>query len=338
MGDVPRVSVIMPAYNPGPWLAAAVESVRRQTLADLELIVVDDGSTDETPQLLASVAAEDSRVRVLRRPHEGLCAALNAGVAAARASLTARLDADDVAHETRLARQADHMDAHPGIGLLGSWAQEIDGAGRASGERRPPVDPDELERTLLKTNPMIHSSIMARTDLLRRLGGYRPAFEAAEDYDLWLRVAEAAQIANLPEPLVSYRVHQGSTTARRTLRMAFSARIARRAAMERRRTGSDPFAGLSHPPDWRETPADACYAEEAALYRWLDGDADPPAGAGAALLGDLTHAERRLVAQTFLARLASGNADAARSARRLLVRLCCERPSLVLRAAWSLRF
>ena len=120
-------------------------------------------------------------------------------------------------------------------------------------------------------NPFVHSSVMFRTELARRLGGFRPAFRAAEDYDLWLRLAEAAQVANLPEPLVEYRWHGDNVSSRNAIRQAFSVRLAQRSARARRETGRDPADDLTAPPDWRSPEADASfYADDAALYRLLD--------------------------------------------------------------------
>ena len=197
---------------------------------------------------------------------------------------------------------------------------------------------------LLKRNPFIHSAVTARTQIVREVGGYRSAFDLAEDYDLWLRIAEVAQLANIPEVLVSYRVHDGSGH-RHPLRQAFSARLARRAAVERRATGVDPASSLSAAPDWRDVDPGAFYAEDAALYRWLEGGpASADATGGLARLSrlldeapGLSHTERRLAAMAVWSRMCGPDPKEAAIARRLLLRLCQSRPTAVLRAAWSLR-
>ncbi|MBV9996064.1 MAG: glycosyltransferase [Caulobacteraceae bacterium] len=343
----PRVSVLMPAHNAARWLGEAIESVLGQTLADLELLVVDDGSTDGSAEILRAFQQRDPRLKVLVQPRRGLCDALNHGLAAARAPLLARLDADDLAHPERLERQAAFLAAQPQTGLVGAWAQEIDDGGRVVGQRRPETDPHALSLLLAHCNPFIHSSVMARTELLRRLGGYRCVFEAAEDYDLWLRVAEAAEVVNLPEALVSYRVHDGGVSKRDGLRQAFSVRLARKAAEVRRLEGRDPADVLTCPPDWRrQGPADAFYAEDAALYRWLELAEGRPIYEAAARpsgsqildrLSDLSHAERRLAAMALVAQMKSSDPAEARDANSLLLRLCWENPSTVLKAAWSMR-
>jgi glycosyltransferase involved in cell wall biosynthesis len=343
--SAPRVSVVMAVRDGDRWLPEAVESVLAQSESALELIVIDDGSTDRTPLLLDALSGRDRRIRVFRQPPVGLAAALNRGLAEAHAPFVARLDADDLACATRLERQAAVLEARPQIGILGSWALEIDGAGRQVGMREPPADHAALQRLLAKGNPFVHSSVMARTDLLRRLGGYRAAFEGAEDYDLWLRASEVAELANVPEPLVSYRRHPGGVSCRGGLRQAFSVRLAQRAAAARHLRQDDPADRLDGPPDWRRALGEGVfYADDVALYRWLDTAVEESAqegpSHGAALIeraGELTHAERQLAARALLARMRSRDRSESGSARDLLLRLCRERPSAVLRAAWSLR-
>ena len=343
-GPAPAVSVVMPVYNSARWVQGAVESIRRQTLASLELIAIDDGSTDGSTQLLEQAADDDRRVRVIRQPHRGIVEAMNRGLAESRAPLLARLDADDLAHDTRLARQAEFLNARPEAGLVGTWAIEIDEAGRVRGRRTPEPDPQALKQLLRRTNPIIHSAVMARTDLLRRLGGYRPAFQTAEDYDLWCRASDVTEIANIPEFLVSYRVHGGGVSCGDPLRQAFSARLTKRSAVARREQGIDPAEALDGPPDWgSEAAVEAFYAADAGLYRWLDGadeTRDPVAWAGARSLIDgtceLDHAERRLAAQAIWRRVRSGDRQAAASAREMLIQLCRRQPTTVLKAAWSL--
>ena len=343
-GPAPAVSVVMPVYNAGRWLRDAVESVLRQTLASLELVAIDDGSTDGSTQLLEQAARADDRVRVIRQSHQGVVEAMNRGLAESRAPLIARLDADDLAHQTRLARQAEFLERRPDVGLVGAWAIEIDELGRARGRRTPETEPRALKTLLRRTNPIIHSAVMARTDLLRGLGGYRAAFQTAEDYDLWCRASEVTEIANMPEFLVSYRMHSGGVSCGDPLRQAFSARLTKRSAVARREYGIDPAEALDGPPDWRsEAAVEAFYAVDAGLYRWLDGadeTRDPVAWAGARSLIDgtceLDHAERRLAAQAIWRRVCSTDRNAAASAREMLIQLCRRRPTTVLKAAWSL--
>jgi glycosyltransferase involved in cell wall biosynthesis len=192
------------------WLSEAIQSVFDQTLADLELIVIDDGSTDGTPSLLAAV--RDPRLVVERHARTGLTVALNRALGRARAPLVARLDADDLALPDRLARQRAFLDAHPDVGLLGTGARDVDAHGREVRVVRPPEDDIAIRRILIRRNPFVHSSIMMRRVLVEQVGGYDPSFPVAQDYDLWLRLGGITCMANLPEPLVVRRLVAGRVT------------------------------------------------------------------------------------------------------------------------------
>jgi glycosyltransferase involved in cell wall biosynthesis len=196
-----------------PWIDAAIASVLAQTEGDLELVVVDDGSTDATPARLAAV--DDPRLRVLRQAPAGLTPALNRAVAAACADLVARLDADDVALPQRLARQRAFLATHPEVGVLGTAAREVDAAGRFLREVRPPTDDAAIRRALIRANPFVHSSVMVRRALLARVGGYDERVAVAQDYDLWMRLARVTRLANLDEVLVVRRLAAGSVSAER---------------------------------------------------------------------------------------------------------------------------
>lgn len=212
-GPTPRVSVVLAVRDGAPWVGDAVRSILGQTLTELELVVVDDGSTDDTPQTLARFA--DARLRVARRTQLGLTRSLNEGVSLARAPLIARLDADDVAAPERLARQLAFLDAHPEIGLLGTGAIEIDATGREVGRVVPPAADADIRRALIRRNIFVHSSVVMRRQALASAGGYDATFPVAQDYDLWLRLARVTRLANLPDPLVTRRLLAGRVSATR---------------------------------------------------------------------------------------------------------------------------
>jgi len=209
----PAVSVLMGVRDGAPWVSSAVASVLEQTLDDLELIVVDDGSTDGTPDLLAAV--RDRRLRVTRQPRAGLTAALARGLALARAPLIARLDADDVALPERLALQVAFLAAHPDVGLLGTAAREVDADGREIGVVRPPESDGALRRMLIRRNPFVHSSVMMRRAAAERAGGYDATIAVAQDYDLWMRLSRLVGLANLPDILVMRRLLPGRVSVER---------------------------------------------------------------------------------------------------------------------------
>jgi glycosyltransferase involved in cell wall biosynthesis len=246
----------MAVYDGAQWVGGAIESLLAQTLADLEVIVIDDGSTDATPDVLA--ALRDRRLRVERGARRGLTRSLTRAVELARAPLVARLDADDVALPDRLSLQRRFLDDHPDVGLLGTWAREVDMAGRDVAIVRPPVDDVAIRKALIRANPFVHSSVMMRRSALDRAGGYDPSFPVAQDYDLWMRLSRVTRLANLAEPLVIRRLTSGRISAVRDGdRLRAEARVRWRAV----RSGAYPWwcaafavrplLALALPQPWR---------------------------------------------------------------------------------------
>jgi len=209
----PAVSVLMSVHDGAPLVGEAVASVLGQSDGDLELIVVDDGSIDATPGLLAAVA--DPRLRVHRQERTGLTRALNRALGLSRGALVARLDADDVALPERLARQRAFLARHPDVGLLGTAAREVDPAGALVRIVRPPVDDAALRRALIRANPFVHSSVMVRREVLTRAGGYDEALAVAQDYELWMRLAGITRLANLADVLVVRRLGERRVSVER---------------------------------------------------------------------------------------------------------------------------
>jgi glycosyltransferase involved in cell wall biosynthesis len=226
----PLVTVLLPVRDGAPFLDAALASIRAQTLAELEILVVDDGSRDATPVLLARHAAEDARLRVLTRGASGLVAALNLGLAEARAPLVARMDADDVAAPARLERQAREFHARPALAVLGTACRLTDASGMVRGVMRFPEAPDAVRAALSHANCVAHPSVMLRRDAARAAGGYRAAFVMAEDYDLWLRLSRRHEVANLPEALLDYREHPAQASRVAVAQRILSELAARRCA------------------------------------------------------------------------------------------------------------
>jgi glycosyltransferase involved in cell wall biosynthesis len=209
----PAVSVLMSVRDGAPWVRDAVESVLAQTAPDLELIVIDDGSADDTAALLAAI--RDPRLSVTRQAPAGLTRSLNRALARARAPLLARLDADDWSAPERLARQRAFLAAHPEVGLLGTAVREVDAAGREVRVVTPPGDDAALRWALIRRNPFAHSSVMMRRSALERAGGYDERLAVAQDYELWMRMSRVGALASLPEPLVVRRLLPGRVTATR---------------------------------------------------------------------------------------------------------------------------
>lgn len=229
--DGPLVSVLMPVYDAGPYLETAMRCVLDQSYRNLELVVVNDGSTDDSPAIMRRLADGDDRIRILDQDNQGLVVSLNRAVAAATGPLLARMDGDDTCRPDRLARQVAFLGANPDVGAVGSWAARIDETGRSLGQVwETPASPGAIGWYLCFENCLPHGSVTMRKTVVDRAGGYDPAARHAEDYDLWIRLDAITKLANLPEPLMGLRVHGGRVGVRhddeqhRTLRRLMAAR------------------------------------------------------------------------------------------------------------------
>ncbi len=215
---IPRVSVLVPVWNAATTVLAALRTVAWQTLQDWEAVVVDDGSTDGSLELVRSLAARDPRIRLLVRPHRGLVAALQDGLAECRAPLVARMDADDLSRPDRLQRQVDYLDRHGGIAAVGSRVRIFPVATCTAGMARYQdwlnslADPQDLERDLFVESPLVHPSVTFRRAEVLAAGGYREG-RGPEDYDLWLRLWErGGRFGKVPQTLLFWRDAPGRVT------------------------------------------------------------------------------------------------------------------------------
>jgi cellulose synthase/poly-beta-1,6-N-acetylglucosamine synthase-like glycosyltransferase len=233
MAPHPRVTVVLPAYNAEPFVGEAIDSILGQTLTDLELIAIDDGSTDSTGRILAHRAARDPRVRLIARENRGLTRTLNEGLAEARAGYVAIMNADDVALPERLEKQAAFLDAQPRVAAVGGQTRLIAEDGRRGPATSLPTSPGAVRAFISKASPLAHPAAMLRRPAVLAAGGYRPQMEPAEDYDLWLRLAEHNDLANLPDVVLEYRVHSGQATAKACEAVAIATLVAQAAANRR---------------------------------------------------------------------------------------------------------
>lgn len=210
--NMPLVSVLMPCYNAEETLPEALESLVSQTLPDFEVIAVDDGSSDASPEILRRWELQVPRFRVLTQPHAGIVRALKRGLAACRAPLIARMDADDRSHPCRLEKQVRYLETHPAVALVSCLVRGYQ-PGRGLGPGfvvyiewlNSLVSDADIRREIFIESPLVHPSILIRREWLDRAGGYQDC-GWAEDYDLWLRLYLAGtRFAKVPEVLLDWR-------------------------------------------------------------------------------------------------------------------------------------
>jgi glycosyltransferase involved in cell wall biosynthesis len=208
--NIPKVSVLMPVYNGERYLREAIESILAQSFGDFEFLIVDDGSSDSSAQIVRSYG--DPRIRLEQnQSNAGLIFTLNKGLRLARGSYVARMDCDDVSLPERLERQVAFLESHPQVGICGSWFRKF---GHAKEKTvRWSTDPDGIRCGLLFDAMVGHPTVMLRRELLADVGlFYDPAYQNAEDFELWVRAAQHCELANLGEVLLRYRVHAAQIT------------------------------------------------------------------------------------------------------------------------------
>ncbi len=212
----PDVSVLMTVFNGFPYLPASVESILNQTLANFNFVIVDDGSTDETAEYLESIT--DARVTVVHQPNGGTAAAANAGLKLIDTEFVARMDADDIAMETRLEKQLKFMRENSEVGIAGTQVAPIGEANVGKSLNLPQSHELIFSSMMTGRHGLAHSSIMIRSSVLKELGGYW-TLPLIDDWDMMLRMGEVSKLANLSEVLLNYRVHAGSLNGLSMLRM-----------------------------------------------------------------------------------------------------------------------
>jgi hypothetical protein len=240
--DSPSISVVMSVFNGQAFLSEAIESILGQTFQEFEFLVVDDGSTDRTAEILTGYASRDARMRVLRHENKGRAESLNIGINLATGDYIARMDADDVAMPSRLQEQFEFMERHPEVGLLGGAVELINNAGQIIRTARPPQEDREIKSLMLRGNPMFHSTVVMRKEVALAAGGYRKALLDADDYDLWLRMSERSRLANLGIPILKYRIHSDQVSIRNMEHQMLCVLAARAAATLRSQGFPDPLS------------------------------------------------------------------------------------------------
>jgi len=205
----PSVSVLMPVYNAGNFLADALESILNQTYGDFELIIVDDGSTDSTAEILSEFQNKDKRIRVFRnRSNLGIVQTLNKGISHCSGKYIARMDADDISKHDRFEKQIHYMERNPEVSVLGASVSYID----AEGTLLNVIRQCKLDRSLLSANPLLHPSVVMRKKILDETGArYEEKYRYAEDYYLWLLLSRIGRIHAISDVVLYYRLSSHAT-------------------------------------------------------------------------------------------------------------------------------
>ncbi len=232
----PMISVLMPVFNVAPYVAETIQSVLNQSVDDFEFVIVNDGSTDATEKVVARYEQLDDRIKYVCQPRRGITPTLNEGLRHCRGEFVARIDGDDTAMPQRFERQVTYLRDHPACVLVGSAVIDMDTGGQDLGVRATPLRHDEIVAQILHGGgcAMQHPAVMMRRADVEACGGYCEEFDAAQDRDLWLRLAERGRLANLPEPLMRLRRREDSITRSKRSSALHGKRLAARRYFERR--------------------------------------------------------------------------------------------------------
>ncbi len=214
-----KLSVVMAAANNAETIETAVTSILKQSFGEFEFIIIADGSTDGTVSKLKDLAGKDNRIKlIINKKRLGLTPSLNLGLKAAGGAIIARMDADDASLPDRFRLQLGYLNEHKNIGLLGTGVNLIDGRGKRLRVKKLPTVNSEIKSAILKYCPFIHPTWMVRRSVLNQVGVYNEDFIFAQDYELALRIAARFPVANLPEPLLNYRVNSTSAISLKNLK------------------------------------------------------------------------------------------------------------------------
>ena len=241
---MPKLSVIMPVYNGGLFLGLAVESILKQTWIDFELIIIDDGSTDRSADVIRSF--RDQRIVLIdRMKNEGVVVSANQGLKLARGQYIARMDQDDISVVHRFERQVEFLDAHPSVGLVGSSYVLIDDQGKVLRRRELKTRDADIKKALWEEHQFCHGAVMYRKACLDQVGLYRDRVRYAEDYDLFFRIAEKWEVANISEPLYQLRMNLQSISSVNRFEQIRHAELVKILARQRQNASKDDLDDLS---------------------------------------------------------------------------------------------
>jgi len=228
---VPFLSVIMSVFNGEKYVRETVESVLNQSFRDFEFIIVNDGSTDGTLEILRSF--RDKRIRIINQENRGLTKSLNRGIGDSEGRYIGRIDCGDIALENKFEVQLNFLEKNKEIYGVGTWANLIDEEGNMVGMLKYPTKYEEIRKVILRYNPFVHPSLMFKKEVFDEIGLYDESFEFAQDYDLMLRAVSRFKIVNLPQVLLNYKISEKAISSRKMKKQEYFALKARIKALSR---------------------------------------------------------------------------------------------------------
>ena len=216
----PKISVVMAVYNGGDFLKKSITSILTQTYSNFEFIIINDGSTDNSQSVINLFSEEDDRIIVIHNiKNQGLTKSLNSGCRLSRGDYIARQDADDISLKTRLEEQINVMSQREAVVLLGSRAYEINDKHKVISKY---FNENEISKRIKLQNPFIHSSIMIKATIFKKLGFYNEIFSTSQDYDAWIRLSQVGSILMLNKPLVNYYINPNSISNKTKYKQCFN--------------------------------------------------------------------------------------------------------------------
>lgn len=237
MGGHPLVTVLMSVYNGESHLRESINCIINQSFTDFEFVIINDGSTDRTSEIIRSY--NDKRIIIHEQNNLGLTKSLNIGVSLALGKYIARHDVGDISKPERLKKQVSFLEQNPSVALLSTGAEFIDSHGNFIWDCLPPEDNETLQKQLIKICQFAHPTVMFRRSIMDSVGLYREYFKYAQDYDLWLRIAEKGELASIHEPLVCCRDGEGGISESKIYLQTLYAGVAIEMARQRRTLGYD---------------------------------------------------------------------------------------------------
>ena len=233
------ISVLMSVFNDEKYLAKSIESILNQSFTDFEFIIINDGSTDKTIEILEFYSSKDKRIKVIHQPNTGMTKALNFGLSIAQGKYIARMDSDDISFSNRFEIEVNYLEQHSDIDLVGGGTQIIDDKGNIIGYRNIYVK--NPSKVLGHLNIYQHSDVMFRKSVLEKVGGYRDKYRNAQDHDLWLRISEVSKIAKIHNILGQWRLNASGYTIARNNEQNLEAAIIKKSHQQRLKLGYDDY-------------------------------------------------------------------------------------------------